>query len=315
MAQATGRRLPLARTISEVFAGATGNYVAFLSIVRIQVFFVVLGLALIVWSGYRAGIGDVPNMLRLGLPGEPGRYVLGMLISRMSSFEFYAGVALAFVSSAIVAIRLHRFILLADTKPPPLAAYRRYAWTLTKVALVYGLFGFFVYYVLTLLMLPAQVDYVMEHRGSLLVVWIFNLVFGLVRTVLASAVSMRLSLALPDAATEGRGRVISTFVASHGNTWRLVLCDLAVRCARLLLLWGLALGCGAVSGSFLEEFGKLEGATAFVVLLVLGAPLYFYLLMLEVGLLSVAYREIVGLPGSREGQPASEPAPEPAPAL
>ena len=97
-------------------------------------------------------------------------------------------------------------------------------------------------------------------------------------------------------------------MASHGNTWRLIICDFAVRLCRMVLLFGLAVLCGAASGFVFEPWGKLEGALAFGVLFLFGLPAYLYFLMLEVGLLSVAYREIVGLPGATP-IPAQESAP------
>jgi predicted ferric reductase len=52
------------------------------------------------------------------------------------------------------------------------------------------------------------------------------------------------------------------------------------------------------------------GAVLMVLVAAVGLAAYFYFLMLQITMLSVAYREIVGLPGGHEGEAtAAEPSP------
>lgn len=310
MAEQEKRKLPVLLTIREVFVGTTQSYLAFLSASRFLVAVFAVGIALIVWAGYRAGIADVRGMVSLGIPGEPGRHAYEVFVSRMSSREFYAGVVIVALASIFFVVRWHRYILLGEAASPPGSAHRHYVWVLTKVGLVYALFMAVLYYVTIVLPMRPVVDFVMENPGVLKVAWIYGLGMGFLRNVVSSAIAMRLWLVLPEAALEARANVFRTFMASHGNTWRLVLCDFGIRLFRMVLVFGLALLCGVASGFVFDPPGKLEGAFAFVVLFVFGLPAYLYFLMLEVALLSVAYREIVGLPGGHEGEAtAAEPTP------
>lgn len=304
------RKLPILPTLREVFVGTTQSYLTFLSASRALVAVLAFGIALIVWSGYRAGIGDLQGMVNLGIPGEPGRSAYGIFISRMSSPEFYAGFVIGALASLFFVVRWHRYILLGEPAPPPGRAHRHYVWVLAKVGLVYGLFLAVLIYLTIALPMRTVLDFMVKNPHVLPVAWIFWGTLGFFRNVVSSAVSMRLWLVLPEAAVEGRGKVFQTFMASHGNTWRLVICDFAVRLCRMVVLFGLAVLCGVASGFVFEPPGKLKGALAFGVLLLVGLPAYLYFLMLEVGLLSVAYREIVGLPGGHEGEATvAEPSP------
>jgi len=288
--------------------GTTQNCLAFLSASRLLVAVLAFGIALIVWAGYRASIADVRGMLTLGLPGEHGRHGYEVFVSRMSSPEFYAGLVIVVLASIFFAVRWHRYILLGETASPPFSSHRHYVWVLVKVALVYALFSYALMYVGFIWPTHAMVDFATQHSISLAFVGMAGVALRVLRGVVSSAVSMRLWLVLPDAALTGRRKVFATFMASQGNTWRLVICYFAIHICRVASFIALCFLCGVVPAASLESYGKLEGAIAFSALFVFGLPLYLYLLMLEVGLVSVAYREIIGLPGNEKDELAPAPA-------
>jgi hypothetical protein len=115
---------------------------------------------------------------------------------------------------------------------------------------------------------------------------------------------LRLMLALPDAAIGQPGKVIGIFPASQGNTWRMVGYGVLIGLIYTAILFGLVLILGLL--------GAVIGGGAIAVLLLgaVGLAAYFYFLMLQITMLSVAYREIVGLPGGHEGEATvAEPSP------
>lgn len=305
------RKLPVLQTLREVFVTTTGSYRSFLSAASGPVAIAGMGIGLYVWSGYRAGVDDIGTMLRFGVPGEWGENPYAIFIPKMSSPEFWVGIALIAVASVILAVRLHRFVLLDDGADDPRdAVYGRYVWTATKIGVISFLVSIALAIGLTKWLLIPLVDFAMQYPGALAFVGLAGFVFRLVTKVIESAVSMRISMALPNAALGGPAPVFRAFMAAHGNTWRLVLCDLVVRVCETATMFALAVACAVVSGFAPAEFGNLEGVAGFAALFVLGLPLFLYLLMLRLTLLSVAYREIVGLPGGHEGEATvAEPSP------
>ncbi|MBX3505672.1 MAG: hypothetical protein KF895_09365, partial [Parvibaculum sp.] len=281
-----------------MFAIATRNYWSFLSAASGIVAIVGMGIGLYVWSAYRAGVEDIATLLSLGVPGERGESPFAIFTPKMSSPEFWAGIALIAVASAILAVQLHRFVLLEEGADDPRdAVYGQYIWTTTKISLVLLVLSIGLIIVPGYWLLSSLIEFLLQNPRTENHVWLAGQVFTNFASVLVSLVSVRVLLALPAAAVGCHAGVFRAFIAAHGNTWRLFLCSFVVRGLELALTFTLAVICTVVSGFSPGEYGKLAGPAGFVAFVILGLPFFLYLLMVEVGLLSVAYREIVGLPG------------------
>jgi hypothetical protein len=102
-------------------------------------------------------------------------------------------------------------------------------------------------------------------------------------------------IALPDAALGQGGRVMEAFRRTRGNSWRLLgaFLILLVTAAILMVIAGLVLG--ALSGI---------GLVGTVIGDILYAGVYLFSLMVQITMLSVAYREIVGMPGEEVSEAA-----------
>ncbi|MBX3446852.1 MAG: hypothetical protein KF765_08855 [Parvibaculaceae bacterium] len=305
------RKLPVFQTLREVIAIATGYYWSFLSAASGLVAILGMGIGLYVWSAYRAGVDNIATILGLGIPGERGENPFTIFIPRMSSPEFWAGVALIWVASAFLAVKLHRFVLLKDGADDPRdVVYGEYIWTTIKISLVILVLAIGIIIVPGYWLLSLLVEFLLQNPRTENHVWLAGQIFTNFAGVLVSLVSVRVLLALPAAAVGGHAGVFHAFIAAHGNTWRLILCGLVVHGLDVALTFTLAVVCAVVSGFSPGEYGKLAGAAGFLAFFILGLPFFLYLLMVEVALLSVAYREIVGLAGGHEGEATvAEPTP------
>jgi len=121
--------------------------------------------------------------------------------------------------------------------------------------------------------------------------------------VLMLGVMLRLMTALPDVAVGVDRGVIDSWRATSGNTWRMAGYGFLIYVPMIIvfaILERLVLGAT-------EAVADNGGMAVAVITVLLGVALYLYFLMAQITMLSVAYREIVGLPGPAGGEAAAEP--------
>jgi len=190
---------------------------------------------------------------------------------------------------AVAAVRWHRFVLLGEGGAMARHLRREdvdYIWTT---------FQLWIMMVLT--------------AGALYVLWILSPVALRVPAVVvcgvaAVAVSTRLTLALPDAAMGNGGSFMGVFEESAGNGFRLSGLFLLIG---LLTIIPLAV-ISVLVAPYNSPLESVLGATGSYVLSVATRSLVsLYVLMLNITAISVAYREIIGLPGAAGEEPAVEP--------
>lgn len=312
------RKLPVFRSVGEVFAGVTSHY--------FQLVFVawpaLVLLFLCVVAGYRlldaAGIGAVVELAQRNPSQEELAAVYAAVFGALPLLET-VGVWLLFVlGSAVMAVRWHRFVLLGESRPVLLRAEDiRYIWTTLKISVVLMVIA---------ITLVLAIGAVVTGAGFL---------FGLIKdvsvegsflrnalTLISAAVLVplivigyavfiamifRVSLALPDAAIGGRS-VLAVLRGTRGNTWRILAYVLLVVLASIVLTFVITLVV-SLAVAAMAAFGGLGQIVGVGAGTVFGIAVYAYLLMLQITMLSVAYREIVGLPGDAGPAIASEPFP------
>ncbi len=173
----------------------------------------------------------------------------------------------------------------------------RYIWTYIKVFLIFaGLMTIFgiVMGALTFLKGRDQTSSLGPLTAIAVPVFLFFYFWVM-------ALYMRMALSLPDAAVGMGGRVRTIFKATKGNGARL-LGYLIVFGLALTLAFVLTLLVMGVAASVIAPFVGMQ--VALVLGLIVYAALYMYFLMSSITMLSVAYREIVGLPPAMQPDPA-----------
>lgn len=298
------RKLPVFKSVGEVFSGVTRHYFQLVAASWPALVFMVAAIGVCVWSLGQAGISATFEMMREGRPVGETFAAYEAATSALGPL-YYVGSLIFSLASAVAAVRWHRFALLGSGRADLLRTEDgRYIWTFVKIVLVFFLF-------IVVLMIAFAVAGALfvavtglgdgggqaENGAPLAVAMITAIVVAAVYLI-CFAVMMRLMLALPDAAIGQAGRVLLVFKATRGNTWRML--------GYFLLVWIPAfLGMAIVIGVFVAMpgmFGALLAAT-------MGTAAYIYFLMTQVTMLSVAYREIVGLPADASAGAAGETAP------
>ena len=300
------RKLPVFRSVGEVFSGVTRHYFQLIGVAWPALIFILIAMGLYAWSFHQAGIGALFDLLNAeGTPPEEIGAAYEAVAERATGPVYYAAFILTTLASAVAAVRWHRCVLMGEGGSFLLRMEdARYIWTFIKVTLLYFLMAVLLFAVIFGI---AGIAGIAERGGNpagagfLGVVLAISMVIGY---LLILGLSLRLMLALPDVAIGLPGKVRAVLAATQGNTWRMVgyalLIGLVYGVVILVLILVLAI-LGGVLGA-----GPLVLAISGVV----GIAAYFYFVMLSVTMLSVAYREIVGLPGGHEGEATvAEPTP------
>lgn len=299
------RKLPVIRSVSEVFSGVTRHYFQLVGAAWPALVFVAVGLGLYGWAYYESGAFEVFAMIQQGQSMDEIAAAIEAADRGAIGPAYFAGFLIMFLASAVAAVRWHRFVLMGEGNGVLVRAEDgRYIWTFIKVMLLY----FVAIVALALVFVGiAGIAGASSDAGNSGLTSILMLIFGIgivAAYLLVLGILLRLMLALPDAAIGQPGKVIGVFSASQGNTWRMVGYGLLIGLIYTVILFGLVLIMGLL--------GAVLGGGAIAVLLLgaVGLAAYFYFLMLQITMLSVAYREIVGLPGGHEGEATvAEPTP------
>jgi hypothetical protein len=294
------RKLPVFRSTGEVLSGVTRHYFQLLFAAWPAVL-VTFALEWVTYFILEAMVSDL-------FQEEPAAKVefenfdeaIAFFRDHSTELLIIAGYFLAvLLVGAIAAVRWHRLVLLGEGAGSPVRHLRaedgRYIWTAIKIWLIF-LSGF-----VALLLLLVLFSW--QNAGPLMLIVLPVVIIGMFAAGIAF---LRMSLALPDAAVGRGGRVRAVFKASSGNGFRLLGFSIVLSLASLipLLIVGLV---GVIFYLLMEQRGLqnhwIVGSIAYVA----NVGLSFYFAMLQITMLSVAYREIIGLPG----EPPAESSPPP----
>lgn len=290
------RKLPVFAALGEVLSGVTRHYFQLLVAAWPAVLVLLAAGGVVAWLYYSVGYFAAfaadegkPDLAAL----EAAAIALTTGNNRWIS---YGAQILLAVASAVAAVRWHRLVLLGEgaNGEGGVVPLRRedgiYLFALLKIVLL-CICGMILFSVIALAMSMTGSKALNVVIGLILVFFYF-LAFGLL---------MRLMLALPDASVGAGGRVFATFRASEGNTWRLVgfVMLLGFLTSTALVVAIFAIGAAANAAGITS----VSGSPVFIALsVIVGLAIYLYFVMAQVTMLSVAYREIVGLPGSDRPQ-------------
>jgi hypothetical protein len=293
------KKLPVFASVGEVFSGVTRHYFQLLFVSWPSM------LVIVALGGFIGAMYSKAGYVA-ALTADGGKPDLDAVIAAQARlYSGSAGLLLAgaflllVLASSVAAVRWHRLVLLGEGAGSPVhvrflrAEDWRYIWTYIKVALIFAVLLLIVAIVIASLSFlkahsqPASSGPLMLIAGPAFLFFYFW----------AMALYMRFSLALPDAALGMGGRVRTIFKATKGNGLRLL---------GYFLVFGLALSLISivtilVIGIAASVVVKIVGIQVALVLgLIVYAALYMYFLMTGITMLSVAYRELVGLTSETE---------------
>ncbi|MAB12671.1 hypothetical protein [Parvibaculum sp.] len=293
-------KLPVFAAFREVYAGVTRHYIQLLGAawpavaLMVAMSFAVYGYQ--EWSGYndaaRAFLKnpnpeDFKNLQRM----------TGAIPARILS---WGSSIVTFVAGAVAAVRWHRFVLLGEkgfSGQPSLRRVRRedgaYVWAMIKLGLVVALWTIFGVILFAFYGSQTGLSEHLKNSGLLSTLFSLAVLAGLCGGV---ALILRGALVLPHAALGEGSRLGDVFGRSSGNGLRLLgLVVLLYLPFMLLIVVALIASGGSLfrlaTGLTVDGLGVTWILTSLV-----GTAIYFYAVMLQVTMLSVSYREIVGLP-------------------
>jgi len=304
------RKLPVFRSTAEVFAGVTRH---FFELLRLALVPIVLSFGIFfaaaVWMNdpelvQWAFVSELP------VEAEPSD-TPATTDEEPSRVLFYLAVLVSYLVYVPAVVRWHRFVLFGEGSASHMLRWEdtRYLIVAVKLAIA------FMFFLIPAAILAMGIGWIGEkliaisELGDDALVTPQNVAFAaavIVGYIVATAIFFRLGMALPDAAAGGKGRIEDMIERTRGNTWRLIWLNTFI-----LVGMGVLAAVYDVVVNFVLELEALSGMPLFVLAMLLNVPLVLYVSMLSVTMLSVAYREIVGLPD--DAAPAT-PAPEPLPA-
>jgi len=280
-------KFPVFKSVGEVFSGVTRHY---FDLIKAAPIAIVIFAAANVFMTY---LSDSPWALEMSLKkrAETAAEIIPFLpfmASTIFAFVFY------YVAVVMAAVRWHRFVLIGDRNAPVWSRYDgRYMWTNIKMML--AMIGMIL--VSSIFFSAAQRIYNDQTGLPLALKVIGGAGLALIFLMLLMWV-VRVSLAFPDAALGGSGKIGNALWRTTGYSWRLLGYF-------MLILLPLAFA-AMIAGKAMEKIivpaiaprvtdvAGYEAVAAEALLL----PLSIYVLMAQVTMLSVAYREIIGLPQS-----------------
>lgn len=296
------KKLPVFRSVGEVFSGVTRHYFQLLIASWPSVLAILL-LGAFIGERYRSS-GYIAALTATA-DGKPDMEALLAAQSLLYSGGGGAMLVLAFllmaVMSAVAAVRWHRLVLLGEGagSSAPVRIFRSedgtYLWTYLKILVLVMAAAVLVVALIGLLVTLKNTGAASDAAMIAMALVVLAAYFGV------AILYMRLSLALPDAAVGRGGHIREVYKASSGNSWRLFGFILLIGLAIILVYAVAIIVVGFVAAIGVGVGGTVLGFAFGVFVYVAG---YFYFLMIGITMLSVAYREIVGLPSGLEPDPA-----------
>ncbi|MDO8838278.1 MAG: hypothetical protein Q7V31_05065 [Parvibaculum sp.] len=312
------RKLRVFRSVREVFAGVTRHYFQLLFVAWPALVLLAAGFAILYWLLERAGYSTLIELTQSNPTQEQLAEAYAAFAIAFSIPGLFGVLAMNLLASAAMAVRWHRFVLLGESRSMLLRSEDfRYIWASIKVAVLaaiviaaFALVGFaaflgFGHLAPQIIGLTAEETILRDTAtvGFTALLALFILSSG----ALAIALIFRMALALPGAAVSRMG-IASALRETRGNSWRILSYVVLVFLASAAFAFITTLVVSVILGALASIGGamltiSLVAGTTYV------AALYAYLLMLQVTMLSVAYREIISLPGEVPAEGAPEPFP------
>ena len=285
------RKLPVFRSTGEVLSGVTRHYfqLLFAAWPAVIVTFALEWVTYFVLSAIGSDLLDEEPLGKTDF-ASPDEAV-AFFRDHSTEFLILAGYFLAvLLIGAIAAVRWHRLVLLGEGAGSPVRHLRaedgRYIWTAIKIWLI--ALAAFAAFALVLFLTN------WKAMGPLMLIALPVIIMVMFAAAIAF---LRISLALPDAALGRGGRIREMFKASSGNGFRLFGFSIVLSIASLIPL-AIAFVVAGASYLLLQQRGLEDHWIVTIIAYIANAGLSLYLLMLQITMLSVAYREIVGLPGT-----------------
>jgi hypothetical protein len=300
------RKLPVFKSAGEVFSGVTRHYFQLLIAAWPAIILLAIAAGLTVWVSDHLAVSGLAGGMPNASDAEK-RQAIEAFFSPENDLKLGAALILYILASAIAAVRWHRFVLFGEGSGASFGRVRplrhedgTYIWTIIRISLIV------IAAVLLMGAIFISTGRLAGPRGlgplNLVVIPIALIAYGW-----AVGAYLRLMLALPDAALGLGGRIKFIFGASAGNAWRLfglfLMIGLLVMIAFTIL--------GVVFGQFallIQRMGWANSPLMTAIGTAAYAAIYLYFLMAQITMLSVAYREIIGLPAAPAPEPDVQPA-------
>ena len=319
------RKLPVFRSVGEVFSGVFAHFFQLLRMawLPIVIWLVISGVSNIWISS--ADMPFTPEELEAMMAGNADPTVAETARARMQALMpyVYGLIFVEYCFLSIIAVGFHRFVLLGETgrgwggsglsvgRPELL-----YIWSIIKLGLLY------VLALIVIALVAVSISFALGERdvvqtGALggRTIHPMAAVILIVGILALMPVFARLFLVMPHVALGNRSQLREIWGRTQGNGWRLVGYFLVVILTVGIASTVLILSAYAILGLRLiptpEEIAAMQnGWTQTLLHFVIGIPFWLVWTMLTITMLSVAYREIVGLPGGHEGEATvAEPSP------
>lgn len=282
-------KFPVFKSVGEVFSGVTRHYFELILAAPLPVFlYAATNVAITCLS-------DSPATKSL----KPAETPEELIAYAPFLLAIIAALIVYYVSAVVSAVRWHRFVLIGERNAPVWSRYDgRYMWTNIKMLL--AMIGM----ALISVMFFTAGRHIFSSQAGLPVA--MQAIGGAGLAVLFFmflAWAVRVSLAFPDAAMGGSGKIGDALSRTAGYSWKLIVYFLLIL---LPLGFVLSVITKLLEKLFIPAFAAgvpdligYETIAAEIILL----PLSVYVLMINVTMLSVAYREIIGLPTAPLAEP------------
>ncbi len=285
------RKLPVFASLAEVLSGVTRHYFQLLGAAWPAVLVLLAAVGMVAWLYYSVGYFAALTADE-GKPDLAALEAAAIALTTGSNrWAAYGAQFLVAVASAVAAVRWHRLVLLGEgaNGEGGVVPLRKedgvYLFALLKILLL--CIGGVLLFALAAFATSMTGSKALNVVIALLLVFLYFLAFGLL---------MRLMLALPDASVGAGGRVFAIFRASEGNTWRLLGLVLLLGFVTSIVIAVAFMAVGALANA--AGVASLSSSPVFIAAsIVVGLAIYLYFVMAQVTVLSVAYREIIGMPG------------------
>ena len=309
------RKLPVFQSVAEVYSGVFRHYIDLLR---------VAWLPLLIWAvvGFLAGWWLLQHMVQNPAFLDAAADRKAKAAAFFEVMPWIYGVAIfKYLVLAIVAVGFHRFVLLGERRHGAAGTgfeFGRsewlYIWSGIKIALLFVAVVAVVAAVGTAIFIAAKaaVGSSSANMNNLPPMLVFILVVGYVALVLCIAlVASRLILVLPHVAIGQPSNLRFIWNHTRGNSWRILgytfLVSLLAMVGLLLMLlvnWLLGMPMAQTPEALKD---MLDHPTAFLIAGIVDLPIQIAWVMLTITMLSVAYREIIGLPADASLVDSPEP--------
>jgi len=298
------RKLPVFQSVSEVYSGVFRHY---FDLVRVA------WLPLLIWAvvSFLAGWWLLQHMVQNPAFLDAAADQKAKAAAFFEVMPLIYGVTFfKYLILAIVAVGFHRFVLLGERRHGAAGTgfeFGRsewlYIWSGIKIALLFVAVISVVAAVGTIIFIAAKAAAggSSTNLNNLPPALTFVLVLAYVALVVgAGLVAGRLVLVLPHVAIGQPSNLRFIWNHTRGNSWRILgytlLVSLLALVGMLLMLlvnWLLGMPMAQTPEALKD---MLEHPTAFLIVGIVDLPIQIAWIMLTITMLSVAYREIIGLP-------------------